>query len=349
MEGPNPIRFIDGRGRQLPKVFIVYPHNPQPYVWIPPPSEEDIRCKYPGTISISQEQVQQIQLDEARRHVEEEKARIRSHDELVHKFAEFLRSNLIAVSYEGLLLDHPVSNYTKWFQAQMADSDFILLVITDSFKLFLSGNPPPPEGKERLFMGEFLHVLIHNPSKPLLPIFLNRPKDPNLLPDTLRACTTYQVMARDYPPHFDVQSPQLDSLYAFLTGQDRITPPLPVSFRPDISNLRSRRRDGPVGPVRDQQRYTSLRQKNRTVTNEDVLELSGRPEFSKHWKSLAESFHFPLPEIERIGYFRDDRERCYQLLCKWVEREGKKGTVSLLAEGLRQNSVMLEIACSVLK
>ena len=240
--GPNPRRHTDGIRGLLPKVFIVYPHNPQPYQWSPPTPAEDFRRLYPGA---SDGEIRQRQMEEMETREAAVNEVIRQHDQLVYLFAQFLESHKIAVAYEGLLLDCPTPNYMRWFQEQMKDSDFILLIITESFEHFLSHTPP--DGKERIFTGEFMHNVIHNPdpSRPLLPIFLNRPENRDLLPDALRASSTYHITANSHPPYFNVHQPQLDSLYAILTRQNRTEPPPPVSSIP-IIGPRQRRRCKPL-------------------------------------------------------------------------------------------------------
>ena len=233
--GPNPQRHTDSVRGLLSKIFIVYPHNPQVYQWLPPTSTEELQAKCP---QVSEDEILRMQMEEFRQRESKVKETIDNHNKLVRSFAEFLESHKIAVSYEGLLLDHPVSNYMKWFQDQMQDSDFILLVITESFRHFL--NEDPPNGKEWIFSGEFLHNLIHAPKKKLLPIFLNRPVNLDLLPDALRSSSTYHIPATNCPPYFNVQQPQLDSLYAIFTKQNRIVPPLPPANPVPIVNLRGR-------------------------------------------------------------------------------------------------------------
>lgn len=224
---PNPKRYTDPTYGLLSKVFVVYPHNPQVYTWVQPTPLEDLQRRFP---TLSSNDLKRKQAQERRERNARESESIKRHDELVHIFAQFLESHKIAVAYEGLLRDYPIDNYMKWFQSQMKDSDYIILIITDSFNHFLSNEPP--EEKEHIFVGNFLHVFVHNPSKPILPVFLNRSVNPSCLPDALRASTTYHVVASRDPPYFSVQQPQLDSLYAVLTKQNRITPPASVGVVP---------------------------------------------------------------------------------------------------------------------
>ena len=235
---PNPRRHTDSRLGLLSKVFIVYAHNPRLYQW--PRPLQDFRLMYP---QCSQEELRHMQGEEKKLLEREQEERVGRQNELVHRFAQFLDSHKIAVAYEGLLLDRPVDSYMRWFQEQMKDSDYILLIVTDSLSEFLSKNPP--EEKERIFSGNFLHNYVHlSPSsperRPILPIFIHRKRKLDLLPDALRASSTYEIKYREHPPHFDVQEPELDRLYALLTRQDRIQPPTQVSVVPVVSSLRRR-------------------------------------------------------------------------------------------------------------
>ncbi len=215
MAEPNPQRHTDATFGLLPKVFIVYPHSPRVYTWTP---------------------VKELQ-DEQERRIKED---VGHQERLVYRFAQYLESLKIAVAYEGLLNDAFTPNYMKWFQDQIADSDYVILIITNSFCHFLSNQPP--EGKERIFTGHFLHTFVNNPKKPVLPVFLDRPKELELLPDALRSSTTYMVRASSEPPYFDVRQRELDSLYALLTKQNRVAPPPIVSAIPIIGNSILQRR-----------------------------------------------------------------------------------------------------------
>lgn len=219
---PDPERHTDPTYGLLSKVFIVYPHNPEVYQWIPPTSLEVLQRRYPEH---SPDELRKCQVAELKKREVEEKERIERHDQLVHNFAQFLNSHKIAVAYEGLLHDCPTDNYMRWFQKQMKDSDYVMLIITPSFCQFLSNEPP--QDKERIFVGQFLHNFVHRPSKPILPVFLNSPKCSTLLPDALKASATYHVVASRESPYFNVQQPELDRLYAVLTKQNRMLPPSP--------------------------------------------------------------------------------------------------------------------------
>lgn len=76
---------------------------------------------------------------------------------------------------------------------------------------------------------------------------------------------------------------------------------------------------------------------NTTVLTEKHLNLV-REKLAKQWKHCARKLGFSDPEIDEIDhdYERDGlKEKVYQMLLKWVMREGAKGaTVGKLAKAL---------------
>ena len=187
----------------------------------------------------SEQQLKRIQKEEQQRLKAEEKQRISYHNNLVRVFAEFLNSIKIAVAYEGCLLDQHVDSYMRWFREEMNTSDYIILIITESFCPFLSKKPPP---EEMIFQGNFLDNYVNDPPKPLLPVFLNRRKDTALLPFALKMSSSYHVVYNRDKPHFHVNQPELDRLCALLTRQDRVALPTPpASAVPVLSGLQRRR------------------------------------------------------------------------------------------------------------
>lgn len=216
------------------KVFIVYPHNPHPYVWTPPTPEDELRRQYPEK---NDGEISQMRVQEAIVIENEVKRQINCHNQLVDSFAKFLVKHGLDVVYEGLLQDKSTASYMRWFQEELKTSDFIVLIITDSFHHFLS-NPLtfPHNGEEQIFEGNFLHNLVHRPTKPLLPVFLGDSKNLDLLPDALRSSSTYQVRTT---PNFSLEESEMDSLYAVLTEQNRCELPPPG---PKVVLLKGRRR-----------------------------------------------------------------------------------------------------------
>ncbi len=212
----------------MSKAFIVYPHNPEPYVWTPPTEEEELRRRFPG---ISDEEIQQMRVDEVSAIESEKKRRIYAHDELVHRFADFLIANGVEAVHDGQVADKSISNRMRWYQDQLKLCNFIILIITKSFSHFLSNQQTfSHNGEEVIFEGEFLYNLIHFSKKPLLPVFLGgEKKDLNLLPDALRMSSTYHIKRE-----FSLSHSETSALYAVLTNQNPCAPlpPGPVVTLP---------------------------------------------------------------------------------------------------------------------
>ncbi|XP_041269225.1 receptor-interacting serine/threonine-protein kinase 1 isoform X2 [Onychostruthus taczanowskii] len=128
-------------------------------------------------------------------------------------------------------------------------------------------------------------------------------------------------------------------------------PPVPESGQslksPTNVNLYSKNSDTDTG-YRDSTSFTRgtfayypstarVSQDNTTVLTEKHLNLV-REKLAKQWKHCARKLGFSDPEIDEIDhdYERDGlKEKVYQMLLKWVMREGAKGaTVGKLAKAL---------------
>ena len=197
---------------QSRQVFIISPHNPEPYVR--PPTAEELQRKYPQLSA--HEIIQQLEAREA-----EDDEKILQHDKLVGSFIRFLIENGVNAAHESQITDEIVPNKMKWYQDQLKLSTYIILIITKSFHYFLT-NPRsfPHNGEESIFEGDFLYNVIHLSKKPLLPVYLGGDvKDLGLLPDALRMSSTYHVKT-----DFSLQHSETATLYAILTGQNTCAP-----------------------------------------------------------------------------------------------------------------------------
>ena len=151
------------------------------------------------------------------KHEVEQKKRIRQHERSVYMFATFLQHSGVAVAYDQLLYDSSVSNRKMWFEKQIKDSDYIILIITRSFDKFLGGSKLPDD--EYMFKGNYLYNIIDHPGDlNFLPVFLDEKKNIDLLPPALKHTPSCEIQ---YP--FDVQSQSrqddLVKLYRLLTKQ----------------------------------------------------------------------------------------------------------------------------------
>ena len=209
---PNPQRYNHPEHGLLPKVFIVYAHNPSEYSQIAPPNIQEVLQANP---QLTEDDVWRQHEDEVVRHDAQEKNGITESERMVERFALFLQESHIAVAYDLLLRDTGADNVMKWAQEQIEDSDYVILIISPSFRNFLEGKWFFPFEQEPLFSGHYLYNLVNSPRDVrLLPVFLNRLKDSTLLPKALEASTTFEV----FEP-FNVHTEDLRSLYGILTKQ----------------------------------------------------------------------------------------------------------------------------------
>ena len=107
-EGPNPQRRSNPLkpGQYLPKVFIAYPHKPAVYEQlVPPEGAADVWRQFEDEVI----------------HSEVDEAEIQANEDAVKRFADFLNSQSIVVSYDLLVRDSGVANITRWCQTQIDD------------------------------------------------------------------------------------------------------------------------------------------------------------------------------------------------------------------------------------
>lgn len=240
-ELPNPKRCEiteNGKLKLLPKVFVVYAHNPGEYLQIRPPNVDEVMRKDP---SMTRELIQQRYEREKIQLSTQTEENIRKHKLLVREFSDFLQSSGVAVAYDQLLADTGTDNLMRWTEQQIEDSDYVILIVTPSLREFLTNPSYASRDEEYIFSGHTLYNLIHSPpSRPnsplglgvlcFLPVFLESTKNLGFLPKTLEAGSCYEI----WKP-FDVQRPQGDdlvSLYTLLTRQSVCPPPAHIGYVP---------------------------------------------------------------------------------------------------------------------
>ena len=223
--GPHELKLVDKRpdfsnpqckinplneAKTLPKVFIAYPHKPTSYKQLLPPpdaTDESLRQYEDDVVQLEK----QAQLE------------VQEQEEAVMEFADFLSQQSIAVAYDLLVRDTGVANITRWYQTQIEDSDYLILIVTESLCDFLKGKVP--RGKEPLFSSDYLYNLIHSREQTLqiVPVFLFTPKNLSYVPKALEASSMYEIQNYSNP----LTDEGLTSLLARLTGQNRYQPPEP--------------------------------------------------------------------------------------------------------------------------
>ena len=171
------------------RVFILSPRNPNEYTHIMPPPELQ---EHPGREDILTKYEEEVQKHKARMEGE-----IAEHQNKMVSFAAYLERRGITVTGVHQLNDMAVGNVIQWADRRIRRSDFVLLVITPSFSKFLD-SPPPPED-EVIFgaTGGYVSRLLHHSPEGVtfLCVFLDQPKNMDLLPITLRGQTLYEPLA----------------------------------------------------------------------------------------------------------------------------------------------------------
>ena len=201
------------------KVFIAYPHKPTAYQQYVPPQnaagDPEFRRRFE---------------EEVVAHGMAAEGEIRSQEEAVKKFADFLHTQLVTVYHDLLIRDTGTANIMRWCQQRIAESDYLIIITTPSLLQFLDGRCPPD--KEPLFSADFLYNLIHSSprrrsdGKPLemIPVFLGRPKNLEQVPLGLQGSSMYEVWDSEYR---EPLSEGITRLLCRLTRQNRYEPPPP--------------------------------------------------------------------------------------------------------------------------
>lgn len=202
---------------RIKKVFIAYVHNPNVY--------ENYIPAYPLEQLFQDPSLQQQVLQEKQLHEERQKAIITEHTELVSSFASCLVSSGVAVAYDGYFQNQRMECTHQFYEQQIRDSDFVLLIVTPSLRHYLENEPPEEEPMAPLFSSKALYNMMTvqlPPGTHFIPVFLNQPKDINLIPTCLASSTTFMVQSP-----FNVQQGGLYDLYNLLTNQQANRPPDP--------------------------------------------------------------------------------------------------------------------------
>lgn len=201
---------------RIKKVFLAYIQNPEVYEsYKPPYSVEQL---------LSDLSLQERVKEEIAYHNENQRSRKKEHTDLVKEFAEYLRENGVSVAYDGYFELENVECTHQFYEQQIRDSDFVLLVITPSLKYYLQNDPPVEEPMAPLFQSKAMVNLMTvqiPPGTHFVPIFLNRERDINLVPINLASASMYTICKP-----FDITKGDLYNLYSLFTNQT-MAPPEP--------------------------------------------------------------------------------------------------------------------------
>ena len=202
---------------RIRKVFLAYIHNPNVYEkYVPPYDIQQL---------LSDLSLQERVREEMHHHAEQQQSNKQAHEDLVKEFAECLHSKGVAVAYDRYFEQERIECTYLYYEQQIRDSDFVLLVITPSLEYYLKNDPPDEEPMAPLFASKALVNLMsvqRPPRTHFIPIFLDCDRDTSLVPVCLAGASMFTI----HRP-FDVEKGDLYNLYNILTNQQVNKPPEP--------------------------------------------------------------------------------------------------------------------------
>ena len=146
----------------------------------------------------------------------------------VLQLAVALRQLHVDVAVDLFERDISSSNWSFWYEENIRKSDVVLCMITEGFyQKLTTGNR---------VMGYSLYNLMNSSNIAVRAVFLNAPKNLELAPPAIRGATAYQINTNRLDVH---NNEEFASLYAFLTGQNRIEKP-PLGNMVKLAPKRSR-------------------------------------------------------------------------------------------------------------
>ena len=167
------------------KVTLIYAKNPGKYEQIKPPDQ----------MTASQKE---MYLKEVIAHEAKRETCIKLHVERVMRFVRYLESLRITVSYENQLDNQHVPSKPRWLEKNVESSEFVILVITPSFKELLNKIGVPH--KETFFEGEYLNNIISGYAKKsdgtpikFVCVFLHSPYRQSYIPPSIASVNSYEL------------------------------------------------------------------------------------------------------------------------------------------------------------
>ena len=174
--------------------------------------------------------------------------------------AKCLREYHVDVILDMFECDNPPSSWPMWYEENIRESDVVLCIITEHFYHKLTrGNH---------VIGQSVYNLMNDSDTAFRAVFLNTPKHMENVPTSMRGSTCYCLSSLQ----LTFENKEFASLYAFLTGQNRIDKPElgEMVVLPYSSGLQKRQEDIEFGP------YTRDQLDTIYAANADLLESSSQ-------------------------------------------------------------------------
>ena len=152
----------------------------------------------------------------------------------VLELAERLRKDGIDAQLDQYVAGTPPEGWPRWMHSQLDQSDFVLLICTETYYTRFWGQQEPGTGKGVDWEGQLVTNAIYHArsrSKRFVPVFFAS-QDEQFIPEPLPGYTQYLLNSEE----------NYTKLYAFLTGQAGVTPG-------ELGSLKALARN-PVEPLR---------------------------------------------------------------------------------------------------
>lgn len=131
----------------------------------------------------------------------------------VLQLATTLRNLEVDVTIDLFIRDQPPNSWPLWFETNIQDSDVVLCMITENFYHNLTTGSN--------VTGYSLYNLMNLSTIAVRAVFLNVEKNMDFVPPSMRGATCYCLRSGQ----LSIEHEEFASLYAFLTGQNRIEKP----------------------------------------------------------------------------------------------------------------------------
>jgi len=275
------------------------------------------------------------------------------------KFALKLREMCVDVTLDLFEFDSPPRNWSAWYEQSLRQSDVVLCMIDDMFYSNLTSGSR--------VVGYTVYNLMNDPNVNIAfrSVFLDVPKKMEYIPPTMQGGTSYCISSS----YLGVDNEKFASLYAYLTGQNRIQKPKlgqMVKLAPKIGRFgeqKSTQKIIAVSSDRIMQQQMQLRPCDQfslmntstqdfssnqasllfNLLGNDATQIRVLPSHQKMFMSLATNL---LAEWEALGrmlnvseaelyaikrdYMYSVREQAVQVLQKWLDKNGSKATIGTL-------------------
>ena len=271
----------------------------------------------------------------------------------IMKLAVKLREMCVDVTIDLFEYDTPPKNWTAWYEQKLRESDVVLCMIDEMFYNNLTSGSR--------VVGYTVYNLMNDPNTDVTfrAVFLDMPKNMEYVPPAMQGGTSYCLSSSC----FGVESEEFASLYAYLTGQNRIQKPKlgqMVKLAPKTGRFgqnKVNQHEQQMQRRHDHQfSYTqltntaSLQDPRSSQANlifnllgDDTTQVGVLPSHQRmlmslaanmvaEWEALGRMLYVSEADLYAIkrDYMFSVQEQAVQVLRKWLDKNGLKATLGVL-------------------